>query len=441
VKKGIFLLPLILVLLPLSFARDNPGNSDNVKSHTLSNRLEVVTLKEPGSRVCSLVLGTRTGSSSDPAGKSGLTALASRLVHAAPSGGSGEKLLKRIRENGGRIELLLSTNSTMLLTTVPSDLTEILVELAARRLAARDFDSRQFEKIKREQRLELEIMKGRRTKLYLREKLRGLAFLDAPARRPVSGTRAEHDHLDLEEAIEQVKKTFRPSNCFVTVAGDFDEPTLLSLIEKELAAIPPDGPPEMSVVREPLQRGERRATFCLPLSSEWIGLSYRIPPGAARTEESLSVISAILSEGRTSILRSKMTRDLGRTLPVESSPFFFEEGWLLTVTAGPLQPGDDGEFIAGELAAYIEKVSSKVGEKDLKRARNLLRRSTSSRLLSPEGLALTMARQVREGKELIPDRQNNYSGITFSETTRVFQLLKRSNRSVVILRPDNECVE
>ena len=369
-----------------------------------------------------------------------MTALAARLLQATPAGSRGEELLKSINENGGRNELLLSTNSVMFLSTAPSYLSATLVKLAAERLRARAFDPVEFEEAGRKLSRQIEMMKGMKTELFLKEKLRGLSFLDVPARRPVSGRIGDIERLKLEETLTHMRRIFLPSSSYIVITGNFEEAALTRLLREELEPIPAGEfhPPE--IPKESPQKGKRTAVFCLPLNAEWIGISYRIPTEDPGGEDLLNIISAIFSAGRSSHARDEMPKALGVAVTADSQPFFFEEGWLLTIAAGPLPPGIEGERLAAEIAAYIEDLSSKVGEPDMRRAINLLRFTGMEQLFSPEGLAVTIARNYREGKGMsLPRPESAFSGISLAEITRLLDALGPENRSTVILRPEHAC--
>ena len=124
-----------------------------------------------------------------------------------------------------------------------------------------------------------------------------------PRRLPVIGTRAGFDALTREDLRSYHASRYMPGNAFVCVVGDVDTRQVQSILEEECRVIPQYVRREKIVFpQEPRQWGNRVSRREFPRSTSYEALAWRVPERNHPDSVALSMLSAILGNGRTAWL-------------------------------------------------------------------------------------------------------------------------------------------
>lgn len=114
--------------------------------------------------------------------------------------------------------------------------------------------------------------------------------------KPTIGNRSDIERVPIEKLQDFYKKYYQPDNIVLVVAGRFEEPKALDLVQKHFGVIPrPERKLETTYTEEPAQDGERTVTLRRVGDVSVVGLAYHIPAGPHEDSAALQVLANILS--------------------------------------------------------------------------------------------------------------------------------------------------
>src|SRR5690349_11822105 len=109
----------------------------------------------------------------------------------------------------------------------------------------------------------------------------------------------------MDDLKAHFKMGYAPNNCVMVVVGDVSADEILKLAKEYMEPIPRQDPPPPVRTVEPPQLGERRVTIVKRSELPFQLVSYHVPNASHKDIPALEVLSAILSEGRSSRLYSR----------------------------------------------------------------------------------------------------------------------------------------
>jgi hypothetical protein len=102
---------------------------------------------------------------------------------------------------------------------------------------------------------------------------------------------------------------YAPNNAIVAIVGDVDAKATLEKVKKYFGGIARQPTPPAVDMSEPPQTEERRATLDDPLARlPRLDMAYHVPAGSSPDYDALSVLSTILSSGRSSRFYESIVR-------------------------------------------------------------------------------------------------------------------------------------
>jgi zinc protease len=111
------------------------------------------------------------------------------------------------------------------------------------------------------------------------------------------GNRSDIERVPIENLQAFYKKFYQPDNVVLIVAGKFEEPKALALVQKYLGSIPmPSRKLDDTYTEEPAQDGERTVVLRRVGSVGSVGVAYHIPAAAHADWAPLSLLGGILSQ-------------------------------------------------------------------------------------------------------------------------------------------------
>src|SRR5215212_3867107 len=115
--------------------------------------------------------------------------------------------------------------------------------------------------------------------------------------RSTIGNRSDIERVPVDALRRFYKRYYQPDNAVVVVAGRFDEPKVLALVEKHFGAIPrPERKLEQTYTQEPAQDGEREVTLRRVGDVPLVGMAFHVPAGPDVEFAAVDVLADVLTQ-------------------------------------------------------------------------------------------------------------------------------------------------
>ena len=219
-----------------------------------------------------------------------------------------------------------------------------------------------------------------------------------------------------------------------------DPDDLLRRIEAAYGPIPAGPPVPPPIGGEPPQRGERRASIRHPAHASAMLAGFRGPAARDPDTAVLDVLQACLASGEGSRLRRSLVQDQEVAVSVGVGFTWRADPGVFLVSM-ELAPGASQRKAEGALWAEIDRVASRgVAERELSRARALLRSSTLHEFSTRNGVAHALG----QAEALLGDWREagrsleRYQAVTREDVRRAArEWLAPAHRNVVWLDPQD----
>lgn len=289
------------------------------------------------------------------------------------------------RRNGGvRMNASTSREGTQYFVSLPKNRLELWALLESDRIrnpVFREFyTEREVVKEERRQRVDTS------PRGQLLEAALGSAFVALPYRHPVLGWPAELENLTRPQAREFFRTYYAPNNALAVLVGDLDATEVLRVVQRYFGSIPAQPIPAPPVLEEPPQLGERRIRVEFPAEPQLLWL-YQIPGLGHNDMYALSVLGALLGDGRSSRLHKRLVDEERLVTGIGAGPWFMRYGGLFLIQATPRAPHtlEEVEAAIGQELARIR--AEPPTDRELLKVRNQIESSAIRGLISNSGLA------------------------------------------------------
>ncbi len=357
----------LLAILPADAAR--AGITDDVKSATLPNGIQVLVLENHKAPVATLNVFYKVGSRNERTGKTGLSHLVEHLMFRGTKKLKPEEFSNIIQENGGNDNAFTASDLTDYFEIINRDHFDVPISLEADRMA--NFAPKGFDSEK------AVVMEERRMRTEdnpedaLGEMAAAQAYLAHPYHWPVIGWMNDVEGLTLEDALEYHRIHYTPKNALIVAVGDFDADRVLKQIRESFGAIKGGPKPPQPTEVEPPQEGERHAVLRHAANLPAFTEAFHVPNYESPDAFALEVASDLLSGGQSSRLYRKLVIEKQMVVGVDASYDItsFDPG-LFTVAA-QMRPGVKAEAAMAEVDKEIAALRDKPpGAEELQKAKN-----------------------------------------------------------------------
>ncbi len=299
--------------------------------------------------------------------------------------------MDRILSKNGARGLNASTDaeSTTYYVELPSNRLELWFLLESDRI--RDPVFREFyterDVVAEERRLRVETQPGG----LLYETHIGESFTVHPYGQPVVGSMSDIRQLDRKRVREYYERYYGPYNAVVAIVGDVDPLQMIEWAVRYFSDLRAGDPPPPVVSREPEQRRERRAEVVFDAEPQ-VRIGWHVPEQEHPDTPALSMLSALLTGGRTARLHQRLV--LGERLATRVGSVMGPGARfprLFTIDANTLFPHTTHEIEAAVYAELDSLRRTPPSEPELQRIRNQLEASQVRALTSHLGLAFQLS--------------------------------------------------
>ncbi len=417
----------------------NSAYSEDVLKVTLKNGLKVILLEEHKAPVVTFQIWYRVGSRNESTGKTGLSHLMEHMMFKGTKNYGKGVFSRIVAKNGGTENAFTGNDYTAYFENFSADRINHSLELEADRMQNLLIDPDEFL-------LERSVvMEERRTRTdddpysYLIENLYAIAFLIHPYHTPVIGWMSDLERLSQKDVLKHYKDYYVPNNATIVVVGDFYADELLPGIKKYFEEIPRGTELSQDLPPEPKQIGVRRSIVRREAQLSFVFSAYHAPNYKSPDTYALTVLSNILSEGKSARLYRSLVYD--QQIALETGGYYNgltsdPELFYVYATA---QPGGLPEMLEAALDKEILQLQSKlVTPPELKKAKNQI---SASYLMGSDSnffraMQIGTAETVGAGYRYVLDYVDNIQKVTAEDVRRVAKFyLKDDAKSVGILMP------
>ncbi len=272
----------------------------------------------------------------------------------------------------------------------------------------------------------------------LNERVMRAAFLWHSYGRSPIGSRADIEHVPIENLQAFYRKYYQPDNAVLIIAGKFDPGKALPWIQEYFGSIPkPARKITQPWTEEPTQDGEREVILRRVGDYQSLAIAYHTPSGSHPDAAALGVLMAILNDapsGRLykALVESKKATSVGGGNEQLHDPFLS----MIFARVRKEMPLDDVEKTTLSVIDGILKEPPSKDEVD--RARTRILKNIDLSLNNSEGIGIELSEWAAMGdwRLLFLDRDRTKT-VTPEDVSRVAnKYLKASNRPLGRFIPD-----
>ena len=402
------------------------GRSGGISEYRLrTNGLQVLVLPSAAAPVATVMVTYRVGSRNESAGLTGATHFLEHLMFKGTErfntrlNNSVFNVLQRV---GAQVNATTWYDRTNYYELLPSEHIPLAIEVEADRMRGALIDPDDMES---ERSVILnELDRGENEPVRnLYHAVWSAAYVAHPYHHPTIGWRSDVESVSPEGLRHFYDTFYWPSNATLSIIGDLDEGSVLSLVSEKFGGIHA-GPPEVPEVttREPEQRGERRIVVRQAGQLGAVMVGFKGPDGRHADTDALELLSVILGSGKTSRLYRRLT-DLGLTTHVSASASRLRDPGLFYLFA-LLAPGSTHQAIEQIIYEVLESISEEgPSDDELDRARNQLKAHEAFERDGPYAVASQLNEAIAAGDwTLYTTFQKRLESVSAEDIRRVAEL-------------------
>lgn len=351
-----------------------------IREYTLqSNGLTVLVMENHTAPVATFMVTYRVGSRNEAVGYTGSTHILEHMMFKGSKNfneENGKPFWKTIESTGAELNGTTWYDRTNYYETLPINYIEDAIIIEADRmrnilLRKSDLDTEMTVVRNEYERNEND------PSTSLQKLIWGTAYQAHPYHHDTIGWKSDIENVSIERLRDFYNTFYWPNNATVTILGDINTESALSLIKKYFGvhSSAPNPIPEI-LVKEPRQEGARRIIVRREASKTIVGIAHKTPPGVHKDTATLLILVNILTGGKRSrFYRKFIDRGLATAVDVHSFPFHDNGLFETYITLAPgVRPEKLEKLVLAEYAALRRKGIT-AGE--LKRTKAQVRASTS----------------------------------------------------------------
>ncbi|MCX6618524.1 MAG: pitrilysin family protein [Acidobacteria bacterium] len=271
----------------------------------------------------------------------------------------------------------------------------------------------------------------------LEERVMSTAFLWHNYGHSTIGARSDIEGVPIERLQAFYKRYYQPDNAVLLVAGKFDEPKTLALVQQYFGKIPvPTRKLEKPYTKEPTQDGERGVTLRRVGDVQFVMAAYHLPAGSHPDFPAIDVLMLVLADSPSGRLYKAL---------VETKKAATVFGWAYqlkdpgeAIFAAQVRKEDSLDAARDELLKTLDGVAANPPSKEeVDRARQQLLKDIELNLNSSERVGLQLGEWASMGDwRLLFLHRDRLRKVTPADVQRVAAAyLKSSNRTVGLFIP------
>ncbi|HYP05066.1 MAG TPA: pitrilysin family protein [Bryobacteraceae bacterium] len=426
----------LLLLFPALLAALDPKG---VRTFTLANGMKVIVEEDHDIPNVAMYLFYQVGSRNERPGITGISHFFEHMMFNGAKKYGPKQFDVEMEKAGGSNNAYTARDVTVYTDWFPRTALRLMFDMEADRIQYLSFDPKIIESERGVVASERLTRTDNNNFGLIYEQLNAAAYTAHPYGWPVVGWPSDIQAWSMEDLKAHFKMGYAPNNCLMVVVGDVSFDEVQKLAKEFMEPIPRQQPPPAVRTVEPPQLGERRVSVVKRSELPYQLVSWHVPKASHADIPALQVLSAVLSEGRSSRLYSRMVD---------------REQLALSASAEVEQQLDPGQFLAyvrpraGVDTAKTEKVlfeeiervrTAEIRADELRKAKNQLLTQFYRQMKTISGRAnqLGTAEIFLGSYEQMYGTPSRFEAVTAADVLRVAkQYLGPNQRTVATLIPE-----
>lgn len=254
------------------------------------------------------------------------------------------------------------------------------------------------------------------------------------------GARADIENVPIERLQAFWRTYYQPDNAYLLVAGKFEEPKTLALVNEIFSKVPkPTRKLPVFYTAEPTQDGERSVTLRRVGDVQVMAAAYHVPAGAHADMAALEVLTEVLADSPSGRLYKSLVESK-KASSVDSFLASLHDPGLLVLLAEVRQETPIADSEKTMLETIDAVVTSPATQEEVERARTRLLKEIDLTLNSADRVGLQMSEWIGAGdwRLFFLDR-DRIKKVSVEDVRRVAATyLKASNRTVGLFLPTSK---
>lgn len=410
--------------------------------YNLDNGLHVILHQDNSTPIVAVSVMYHVGSKNEKPDRTGFAHFFEHLMfEGSPNIGRGE-YMKMIENAGGELNANTDFDRTYYYEVLPSNQLALGLYMESERMLHLKIDSigvetqRKVVKEERKQRLDNQPY-GKIWEITFRD-----AFKVSPYRWMPIGSAQYIDKASIDEFRNFYKTYYVPQNAVLSIAGDINIDQAKELISKYFSEIPrgtrdiyrPD-------VKEPVQQAEIIDTAYDNVQLPAIVEAYHIPAVGTEDYYPISMLTTLLSGGRSSWLYKKLVDETQKAVYVGAFPAALENPGLF-ISLAIANQGVDADELRKLMDQQINKVKdSVITDEEMQKLRNQVETNYVNQNATDAGIAENLAYYytIYGNTNAINTELDKLMAVTKEDIKRVAdKYLKKSNRVLLYYLPEKK---
>jgi zinc protease len=251
------------------------------------------------------------------------------------------------------------------------------------------------------------------------------------------GARSDIENVPIDRLQAFYKTYYQPDNAVLLIAGKFDEPKTLTLVDKYFSPIPrPTRTLQKIYTTEPTQDGERSVTLRRVGDTQLVQALYHVPSGAHADFAAIDIVTQVLGDTPSGRLHKALVET-----KKASSTFGFNFQWrdpTLALFGAELRQGDSLDAARDALLTTVEAVATNPPTKEeVERARAQILKNIELVLNNSDQVGLTLSEFIGAGDwRLFFLHRDRLRKVTPEEVSQAAaKYFKPSNRTLGLFIP------
>jgi zinc protease len=255
--------------------------------------------------------------------------------------------------------------------------------------------------------------------------------------RSTIGNQSDIERVPIDRLQAFYRKFYRPDNVMLVIAGKFEVPDALSMVDKYFGALEaPATPLDRTYTTEPAQDGERTVVLRRVGNTQLINVAYHVPSGAHREYAAVEMLAYIFgTEPSGRLYRELVLPELASSTSTMSMALH-DPGLIMFTAQVPTEKSI--ESARQTLLQTIEEVEQKpITAEELKRAQTQFLKDRELRATDTKSIAVELSEWAAQGDWRLYFLFRDFvEELTAEEcTSAASKYLTRNNRTVGLFIP------